>query len=283
MSKEVSAGVPKETQFQENDSMFGVYADLIKNRKQYYKNIIRPGYFSWLFKQMAQWSKFSWLLVVANSLIQTYIVTTSLMTAETTTQVVAAIAGFLGGVLSVMCVIGIANRSSIQGYFGITSAIAIATSAILSHLYANAIEQLLIYIPFLDIPSILHPSWSEKIIPRKFENINQWIKYIAFALVSWGVLAFIFSLTDDKLFITDSLTLAISLSASLIMLNRYSNQYYFWLAGNAVSIVLYIQALMQGTATASLAVSYTFFVINSTYGLFAWNKSVAENKLANVK
>lgn len=282
MSKEVSAGVPK-TQFHENDSMFGVYADLIKNRKQYYKNIIRPGYFSWLFKQMAQWSKFSWFLVVANSLIQVYIVINSLMTAETTTQVVGAIAGFLGGVLSVMCVIGIANRSSIQGYFGITSAIAIATSAILSHLYANAIEQLLIYIPFLDIPSILHPSWSEKIIPRKFENINQWIKYISFALVSWGVLAFIFSLTDDKLFITDSLTLAISLSASLIMLNRYSNQYYFWLAGNAVSIVLYIQALMQGTATAALAVSYTFFVINSTYGLFAWNKSVAENKLANVK
>ena len=283
MSKEVSASVPKETQFQENDSMFGVYADLIKNRKQYYKNIIRPGYFSWLFKQMAQWSKFSWLLVVANSLIQTYIVTTSLMAAETTTQVVAAIAGFLGGVLSVMCVIGIANRSSIQGYFGITSAIAIAISAILSQLYANAIEQLLIYIPFLDIPSILHPSWSEKIVPRKFENINQWIKYIAFALVSWGVLAFIFSLTDDKLFITDSLTLAISLSASLIMLNRYSNQYYFWLAGNAVSILVYVQALMQGTATASLAVSYTFFVINSTYGLFAWNKSVAENKLAKVK
>lgn len=282
MSKEVSAGVPK-TQFHENDSMFGVYADLIKNRKQYYKNIIRPGYFSWLFKQMAQWSKFSWFLVVANSLIQVYIVINSLMTAETTTQVVGAIAGFLGGVLSVMCVIGIANRSSIQGYFGITSAIAIATSAILSHLYANAIEQLLIYIPFLDIPSILHPSWSEKIIPRKFESINQWIKYISFALVSWGVLAFIFSLTDDKLFITDSLTLAISLSASLIMLNRYSNQYYFWLAGNAVSIVLYIQALMQGTATAALAVSYTFFVINSTYGLFAWNKSVAENKLANVK
>lgn len=283
MSKEVSVGVPKETQFQENDSMFGVYADLIKNRKQYYKNIIRPSYFSWLFKQMAQWSKFSWFLVVANSLIQVYIVINSLMTAETTVQVVSAIAGFLGGVLSVMCVIGIANRSSIQGYFGITSAIAIATSAILSQLYANAIEQLLIYIPFLDIPSILHPSWSEKINPRKFENINQWIKYIAFALVSWGVLAFIFSLTDDKLFITDSLTLAISLSASLIMLNRYSNQYYFWLAGNAVSIVLYIQALMQGTATAALAVSYTFFVINSTYGLFAWNKSVAENKLANVK
>lgn len=282
MSKDVSAGVPK-TQFQENDSMFGVYVDLFKNRKQYYKNIIRPGYFSWLFKQMGQWSKFSWVLVVANSLIQVYIVTTSLMAAETTVQVVSAIAGFLGGVLSVMCVIGIANRSSIQGYFGITSAIAIATSAILSQLYANAIEQLLIYIPFLDIPSILHPSWSEKIIPRKFENINQWIKYIAFALVSWGVLAFIFSLTDDKLFITDSLTLAISLSASLIMLNRYSNQYYFWLAGNAVSIVVYIQALMQGTATAALAVSYTFFVINSTYGLFAWNKSVAENKLVNVK
>lgn len=273
MSKEVTAGVPK-TQYQEDDSMFGVYADLIKNRKDYYKNIIRPGYFSWLIGQMSQWSKFSWGLVITNSLLQTYIVITSLMAADTTTKVVAAIAGFLGAVLSVMCVIGIANRSSIQGYFGITSAIAIATSAILSHLYANAIEQLLIYIPFLDIPSILHPSWAEKIVPRKFESIAQWIKYIVFALISWGVLAFIFSLTDDKLFITDSLTLAISLSASLIMLNRYSNQYYFWLAGNAVSIVLYFQALMQGTATPALAVSYTFFVINSTYGLFAWTKSV---------
>lgn len=257
---------------EKDETMFGVYADLIKNRKQYYKNIVRPGYFSWLLGQMKQWSKFSYALIGVNLLLQLYILVTTLMGDPSTKLLIASIFGFIGANLSVMCVIGIANRSSIQGYFGITSAIAIAISALMSHAYANAVEQLIIYIPFLDIPSILHPSWAEKIVPRSFEKLTDWFKFILFGLVAWGVLFAIFSLTDDKLVLTDSLTLAIAMTGSLAMLNRYSNQYYFWLANNVVSIILYVQAMQNGTASAALAVSYSIFVLNSLYGLVSWTK-----------
>jgi len=256
------------------DSMFGIYKDLWVNRRAYYHNIIRPGYFSWLINQMKQWSRFTYALIGINFILQVFVLGQVILTQPTAHLLIASIFGFIGGNLSVMCVAGIANRSSIQGYFGITSAIAIAISAIMSKAYANAVEQLLIYIPFLDIPSILHPSWAEKIIPRKFKGLSDWMKFIIFGLISWAVLFGIFSLTDDVLVFTDSLTLAIAMTGSLAMLNRYSNQYYFWLANNVVSIILYVQAMQNHTASAALAVSYSIFVLNSLYGLISWTKAV---------
>lgn len=270
----------------QKEGMFSVYGDLITNRKEYYKNIRRKGYFTWLINQMKGWSKFSYTLLAVNFIMQVYFLyLTFAGTATPSTRLaVGAIFGFIGGNLSVACVIGISNRSSIQGYFGITSAVAIGISAIMTHAYASAIEQLLIYIPFLDIPSILHPSWAEKIIPRSFKKID-WLKFTVFGLVSWAIVyAILFFTTNEATIVndifgvtinqavTDSLALALALTGSLAMLNRYSNQYYFWLINNFVSIMIYAQGLVNGTASPALIVSYSIFVLNSVYGMYTWTR-----------
>ena len=126
---------------------------------------------------------------------------------------------------------------------------------------------------FLDIPSILHPAWSEKVIPRNFKGIKDWSKYILFGLIAWGILYLIFGLTDDPMLITDSLALALSMTGVITMLNRYSEQYYFWLGNNAVAIAVFLQAYMMGKASPALAISYTLFVLNSLYGLVSWHKA----------
>lgn len=270
------AGVPT----QEEKGMFSIYKDIIVNRKQYSKNIFRKDYFSWLFKQMGSWSKFSWGIIIVNFLLQLYTaVTPFLASGLSAKQAAVTILGFFGANLSVMCVVGISNRSSIQGWFGLTSAIFIALTAFMTGAYATFVEQIVVYFIFLDIPSILHPSWSEKIVPRNFNGIKDWTKFIIFGLVSWGVLYLIFGLTNDPYLLTDSLALSLSLTGVITMLNRYSNQYYFWLGNNAVSIAVFLQAYMIGEASPALAISYTLFVLNSLYGLVSWYK--AANKVKN--
>lgn len=260
-----------------NSGMFQVYKDIWVNRKEYSKNVFRKDYFKWLVGQMSNWSKFSWGIVIVNAILQTYfLVSPFFASAPSLKDILILVLGFFGGNLSVLCVVGISNRASIQGWFGLTSVFFIASSAYMSGAYATVVEQLIIYMLFLDIPSILHPSWSEKVVPRNFDGIKDWIKFISFGLVAWGVFYLIFGLTDDPMLLTDSLALALSVTGVVAMLNRYSNQYYFWLGNNVVAIAVFIQAYMQETASPALAVSYTLFVVNSIYGLIAWRKEASK-------
>jgi len=269
MQKTSNAGV----QNTQNDGMFGVYKDIFKNFKEYSKHVFRKDYFSWLFGQMKSWSKFSWGIILVNLILQVFTLFTSPIN-------LVSILGFFGANLSVLCVVGISNRASIQGWFGLASVFFIASTAYMMGAYATFVEQLIVYMIFLDIPSILHPAWSEKVIPRNFNGIKDWFKFILFALVAWGILYLIFGLTDDPMLLTDSLALALSMTGVITMLNRYSEQYYFWLANNAVAIAVFLQAYLMGHASPALAISYTLFVLNSLYGLFSWHKeakNVAKN------
>lgn len=271
-----NAGV-QETQ----EGIFSIYKDIWVNRREYSKNVFRKDYFKWLVGQMRNWSKFSWSIVTINALLQVYfLVSPFLAGPQTAKQIAVLVLGFFGANLSVLCVVGISNRASIQGWFGLTSVFFIATSAFISGAYATFVEQTIIYMLFLDIPSILHPSWSEKIVPRNFDGWKDWAKFITFGAVAWGVLYLLFSLTDDPMLVSDSLALALSVTGVLAMLNRYSNQYYFWLGSNVVSIVVFVQAYMMGTASPALAISYTLFVVNSLYGLVSWHKEANKLKLA---
>lgn len=269
MQKTSNAGV----QNTQNDGMFGVYKDIFKNFKEYSKHVFRKDYFGWLFGQMKSWSKFSWGIILVNLILQVFTLFTSPIN-------LVSILGFFGANLSVLCVVGISNRASIQGWFGLASVFFIASTAYMMGAYATFVEQLIVYMIFLDIPSILHPAWSEKVIPRNFNGIKDWFKFILFALVAWGILYLIFGLTDDPMLLTDSLALALSMTGVITMLNRYSEQYYFWLANNAVAIAVFLQAYLMGHASPALAISYTLFVLNSLYGLFSWHKE-AKNVTKN--
>jgi len=255
----------------QDNGMFGIYKDILKNFPEYSKHIFRKNYFSWLFNQMKSWSKFSWGIVLVNLILQ-------LVTIMTTPINLVSFLGFFGANLSVMCVVGISNRSSIQGWFGLISVFFIAATAFMTGAYATFVEQLIVYMIFLDIPSILHPTWSEKVVPRNFKGIKDWTKYILFALVAWGILYLIFGLTNDPMLLTDSLALALSMTGVIAMLNRYSEQYYFWLANNAVAIAVFLQAYLMGHASPALAISYTLFVLNSLYGLVSWRKEASKEK-----
>lgn len=263
--------------------MFSQYQDLISNFGSYAKNIFRKGYVSWLFNQMKHWGVLGWSLIGINFILQVAILVQSLL-APTTVSLVSIIAGFLGANLSLMCVVGISHRSPVQGWFGLTSAVAIAITAGISHNWATMLEQLIIYLPFLDIPCILLPSWNDNVKAETFDGVKDWVKYILFFGISWGVLYFIFSFTNDANLLFDTTGLALAMTGSLAMLNLKTEQYVFWLAGNGMSIALFISSMMQGTATLALGVSYTLFFVNSLYGLIAWAKEAKQiNALKKAK
>lgn len=246
--------------------MFEQYKDVLTHLPQYSRNIFRKGYFSWLFKQMASWSKTSWALIIANLIIQIILAVQGLATVPLSHTII----GFLSANLSVFCVVGISNKSPIQGWFGLTSAICIATNAYLAHNFADMTLQIF-YIVFLDIFCILSPSWNNNVKVHSIGGIKGWIKYILFFFVAWGIIYYLYGLIHDPRLFLDSMTLAISLTGAILEFNLAKEQYWFWLCGSIITTSLWFQTALQGDANWALFASYMVFMLNDFYALFSKN------------
>ena len=98
--------------------MFDRYKDVLTHLSEYSHNVFRKGYFSWLLNQCRGWGKFSYALLTFNFVLQVISLVQSISQAP-----LQSIIAFIGGNLSVACVIGISNRSGIQGWAGAISAI----------------------------------------------------------------------------------------------------------------------------------------------------------------
>ena len=246
--------------------MFEQYKDVLTHLPQYSRNIFRKGYFSWLIKQMASWSKTSWALIIANFIIQIILAVQGLSSIPLSHTIIS----FLSANLSVFCVVGISNKSPIQGWFGLTSAICIATNAYLAHNFADMTLQIF-YIIFLDIFCILSPSWNDNVKVHSIGGIKGWIKYILFFFVAWGIIYYLYGLIHDPRLFLDSMTLAISLTGAILEFNLAKEQYWFWLMGSIITTSLWFQTALQGAANWALFASYMVFMLNDFYALFSKN------------
>ena len=257
--------------------MFESYKRVLTNLPEYSKNIFRKGYFKWLLGQVKGWSKISYALLVVNFILQVYILATTLMGSPSPELLWGAIFGFIGSNLAVLTVCGISNLSPIQGWAASCSAVFIILSAAIAHNYANIVEQL-VYFFALDLFCILDPQWNEDIHVESFKSWLDWIKYIIFFVVAWGIVYYLFGLTDDPSLFWDSLTLALALTGSLLELNLKKEQYVVWILGNITAIFLWFSSFQLGTASPALFVTYMIFFINSLQGAYNWNKLSHKSK-----
>ncbi|KRL36915.1 nicotinamide riboside transporter PnuC [Liquorilactobacillus uvarum] len=260
--------------------MFNRYADVLSNLPTYSKNVFKKGYLKWLFNQCKGWGKLSYGLLVFNLILQTISLFQSYAVNPT-----VAILGFIGGNLSVACVIGISNRSGIQGWLGATSAVCIASVGFMAGNYATAWEQIG-YLLFLDFFCILDPKWNDNIQAEKLKNRFEWIAYIGFFVLAWGVLYYIFSLTSDPRVFLDSLNLAMAITGSLLELNRKREQYFVWTISSVFTIALWTQTMLQGDGNFALIFSYSVFFLNDMYAFFSkkgWFRGQNETGKMTVK
>nr|WP_054757339.1 nicotinamide riboside transporter PnuC [Liquorilactobacillus satsumensis] len=244
--------------------MFDRYVDVLTNLPKYSKNVFRKNYFSWLFNQCRGWGRFSYGLLIFNFVLQVISLVQSFNAAPLQSGL-----SFIGGNLSVACVIGISNRSGIQGWAGAFSAICIASVGFMAGNFATAWEQIG-YLLFLDFFCILDPKWNDNIQAEKFENLREWLYYIIFFVLAWGgVIYYIFSLTSDPRVFLDSLNLAMAITGSLLELNRKREQYFVWTISSVFTIALWIQTMLQGDGNFALIFSYSVFFLNDMYAFFS--------------
>lgn len=176
----------------------------------------------------------------------------------------------VGTVLSIMCVISISMAKSINGVWGLISAIIISIIAFHSTNYLTIAMQLS-YIAFLDLPVLLNKDWNVDVESKikHFKGLGDWTKWIAFDLVIFAVSALLIAhFTNDARPVIDAFSFSLGFTGSILCLNRYADQYYFWIAGGVLSIILWSMTAASGSVNIALAVNYAIFFLNDMLGVF---------------
>jgi len=244
--------------------MFTQYKDVLTHLPEYSHNVFRKDYLSWVIKQMKSWSKFSYYLMGFNLLVQIYLA----YEGWGRVSVAQTVLGFIGANLSVATVVGISNRAPVQGWFGATSAIAIAASGLLAGNFADATLQIG-YLVFLDAFCILSPKWNNNVHIDKMHSGTEWIKYIVFFFIAWGASYVFYGWLHDPRILLDSATLAISVTGSLLEFNCKREQYWIWTISSVITLLLWIQTARMGDANYALVASYSIFFLNDMWAFFS--------------
>lgn len=199
------------------------------------------------------------------------------------------IIGFISTLTGMLCVVLVAKGKISNYYFGI---IQVGTYAYLSYtygLYGEAMLNGLFYFPMQFIGLYM---WNRNKVKNDVKGEDVHVErltpkgwaYIA-GIVAVSIIAYGFFLQylGGISVWVDSATNVLSVTAMILMLKRYAEQWLLWIVVNVLSIILWITALdATGGQDYTMVVMWTAFLLNSVYGWYNWKK-IGDKQVAKAR
>ena len=108
-------------------------------------------------------------------------------------------------------------------------------------------------------------------------NLRQMLIVYFLTVVVMVVVAFLLQYFKGSVPYLDSATTVLNITAMLLMVKGYSDQWYLWIVINIASIILWLIKFSQGVP-GGLVVSamWLVYLVNSVYGLILWRKGAVK-------
>jgi len=213
----------------------------------------------------ADWTIFekSWLVI--SSLL---VVGLSLMWGDSLLAIFSSLAGIISVVLCA--------KGKIENYaFGMINAITYAYLCYQAHIFGETMYNILM-IPMIIIGVI---SWKKNMEANESEvkarNLTPagWLILIVGSILAVAAYSFILKALGGAFALVDAASTTFSVIATLLMLARYSEQWVMWVIVNAVSVVLWAIAFINGNGSGiTYLVMWIAYLFNSVYGYINWRK-----------
>lgn len=213
----------------------------------------------------ADWTIFekSWLVI--SSLL---VVGLSLIWGDSLLAIFSSLAGIISVVLCA--------KGKIENYaFGMINAITYAYICYQAHIFGETMYNILM-IPMIIIGVI---SWKKNMEANESEvkarNLTPagWLILIVGSILAVAAYSFILKALGGAFALVDAASTTFSVIATLLMLARYSEQWVMWVIVNAVSVVLWAIAFINGNGSGiTYLVMWIAYLFNSVYGYINWRK-----------
>ena len=227
-------------------------------------------YFKWLIEEIKS-------INVAGGVMLSYIIGVQLAfylsNPITMLSTITLIATLVGSACTVYMMIG----KPINGLLGLISAIGFIYINWSAGHYASVLDQL-VFILLIDLPLILTwRNWGDRVKNGvKFLTNRGWFTTFATMAILWAPMTWVYTQLNDTNPIWDAIVLIIGATASLLVFKGYGDSYSLWLMSDAVTIILWFTAFMDGYSASALPMLLTmlFYLMTALYGRFfaVWSK-----------
>lgn len=227
-------------------------------------------YFKWLIEEIKS-------INVAGGVMLSFIIGVQLAfylsSPITLLSTITLVATLVGSACTVYMMIG----KPINGLLGLISAIGFIYINWSAGHYASVLDQL-VFILLIDLPLILTwRNWGDRVKNGvKFLTNRGWFTTFVTMAILWAPMAWVYTQLNDTNPIWDAIVLIIGATASLLVFKGYGDSYSLWLMSDAVTIILWFTAFMDGYSASALPMLLTmlFYLMTALYGRFfaVWSK-----------
>ena len=191
-----------------------------------------------------------------------------------------------GSLMGVLCTVLAANGRILTFLFGIIDVSIYGVMCLIGTRYGNAALHLLYFLP---MQFVGYFQWKkrgaheEKKVQARRLTGKQWLLYGSIFLVGLVAAYFILAALDKTeaagvvkwLVFLDAFSMMCNILGQYLLSTAYMEQWFFWIAVNVSTILMWVFTLRQNpdTAFASIyIVKYSFYLLNSLNGLRIWLK-----------
>lgn len=179
------------------------------------------------------------------------------------------------------CVLLVAKGKVSNYIFGVINTALYAYISYKSQLYGEFMLNAFYYFPIQFIGFYL---WSknkatDNVVKAKKLSKKGWM-YLVATVAGVGVLYGLFlNAIGSQQAGLDGFAVVLSLTAQLLMLKRYAEQWLLWIVVNILTIILWFNAFMADGNSITILVMWCMYLVNSTYGYIKWSKNAKQNEV----
>ena len=111
-----------------------------------------------------------------------------------------------------------------------------------------------------------HLDNDKKVITKKLNKI-QWIITITCTIIGMIITYYLLNYVNGNNVMLDTLSTVLALTAQILMIMRYKENWIVWFIVDVLCIWIWIV-----NENWCMTIQYTFWLINTIYGYFLWNK-----------
>ena len=227
-------------------------------------------YFKWLIEEIKS-------INVAGGVMLSFIIGVQLAfylsSPITLLSTITLVATLVGSACTIYMMIG----KPINGLLGLISAFGFIYINWSAGHYASVLDQF-VFILLIDLPLILTwRNWGDRVKNGvKFLTNRGWFTTFASMAILWAPMVWVYTQLGDTNPVWDAIVLIIGATASLLVFKGYGDSYSLWLMSDAVTIILWFTAFMDGYSASALPMLLTmlFYLMTALYGRFfaVWSK-----------
>lgn len=175
----------------------------------------------------------------------------------------------------------LAGKGKISCYFfGLCGSLCYAYIAYKNYLFGNLGLYAFYYIP-MQILGIF--KWRKHLrkdtneIVKTSLNFNERIIYFTLAVILSVAFALILKATGSLIPFADGFTTVFSVLGLILTIKRCIEQWYLWTVVNGLSVIMWVEAYMQGSNCFATVIMWATYLVLGLYFLYTWKKDCCIN------